>query len=43
VVFSTFAFDSVDQVGVTRKNTSVSPLSPWERVRVRAEPADAVV
>jgi hypothetical protein len=28
-------FDSIDQVGVTRKNNSVSPLSLRERVRVR--------
>jgi len=29
------AFDSVSQVGVFRPNTSVSPLSLWERARVR--------
>ncbi|PRB48576.1 hypothetical protein CQ009_17175 [Pseudomonas sp. MYb2] len=28
-------FDSDFQVGVQRKDTSVSPLSHWERVRVR--------
>ncbi len=28
-------FDSVSQVGVTLKNSSVSPLSLRERVRVR--------
>jgi hypothetical protein len=28
-------FDSIFQVGVTLKNTAVSPLSPRERVRVR--------
>jgi len=27
--------DSVSHVGVPRTNTSVSPLSLWERVRVR--------
>jgi hypothetical protein len=29
-------FDWIFHVGVTRKNTSVSPLSLWERARVRA-------
>jgi hypothetical protein len=28
-------FGLVFQVGVTRKNNSVSPLSLWERARVR--------
>jgi hypothetical protein len=28
-------FDSVFQVGVTRENTSISPLHLWERARVR--------
>jgi hypothetical protein len=28
-------FDSIFQVGVTLKNTAVSPLSPRERARVR--------
>ncbi len=28
-------FDSVFQVGVVSPNTSVSPLSLWERARVR--------
>jgi hypothetical protein len=28
-------FSSVFHVGVSRTNTSVSPLSLWERVRVR--------
>ncbi|WP_191630959.1 hypothetical protein [Pseudomonas fluorescens] len=28
-------FDAMLQVGVTRKNNSVSPLSLWERARVR--------
>ena len=35
VGISKFEFDSVFHVGVTRPNTSVSPLSLWERVRVR--------
>jgi len=30
-----FEFDSVFQVGVLGTFTSVSPLSLWERVRVR--------
>jgi hypothetical protein len=33
--FSKLEFDSISQVDVTRKNTSVSPLSLRERVRVR--------
>jgi hypothetical protein len=28
-------FDSIFQVDVERKKTSISPLSPWERARVR--------
>ncbi|VVO32520.1 hypothetical protein PS718_05095 [Pseudomonas fluorescens] len=32
---STLEFDSVSHVGVPLANTSVSPLSLWERVRVR--------
>jgi hypothetical protein len=36
VRFSNLAFNSVFQVGVTCTNTSVSPLSLWERARVRA-------
>jgi hypothetical protein len=33
--FSKFEFDSVSHVGVCLPNTSVSPLSPGERARVR--------
>jgi hypothetical protein len=33
--FSSPEFDWIFQVGVIRKNISVSPLSLWERVRVR--------
>ncbi|EJM29858.1 hypothetical protein PMI23_04922, partial [Pseudomonas sp. GM24] len=29
-------FDWIFQVGVTRKNNAISPLSLWERARVRA-------
>jgi hypothetical protein len=32
---SDFEFDSILQVGVRRTDTSVSPLSLWERARVR--------
>jgi hypothetical protein len=35
VSLSEFEFDSVFHVGVTLPNTTVSPLSLWERVRVR--------
>jgi hypothetical protein len=34
-VFSNPEFNSVFQVGVASPNTTVSPLSLWERVRVR--------
>jgi hypothetical protein len=33
--FSSPEFDWIFQVGVVRENISVSPLSLWERVRVR--------
>jgi hypothetical protein len=36
VCFLRLEFDSIFQVGVTCKNTTVSPLSLWERARVRA-------
>jgi hypothetical protein len=35
VCFSTLEFDSVSHVGATLKCASVSPLSLWERARVR--------
>jgi hypothetical protein len=33
---SRLEFGSIDQVGVTRMSTAVSPLYLWERARVRA-------
>jgi hypothetical protein len=36
VGFSNPEFNSIFHVGVTRINNPVSPLSPWERARVRA-------
>jgi hypothetical protein len=33
--FSDLEFDWIFQVGVTRKNNAISPLSLWERARVR--------
>jgi hypothetical protein len=35
VGFSEFKFDSVSHVGVPLPNTAISPLSLWERARVR--------
>jgi hypothetical protein len=34
-LFSGFEFDWIFQVGVPRKNTTISPLSLWERAKVR--------
>jgi hypothetical protein len=31
-------FDSISQVDVSRPDNSVSPLSLWERARVRVSP-----
>jgi hypothetical protein len=40
--FSESEFDSVFHVGVALPNTSVSPLSLWEKVRVRGYFADTI-
>jgi hypothetical protein len=42
VGLSKFAFNSDFHVGVTLPNTSISPLSLWERVRVRGYFADTI-
>ncbi|VVQ12031.1 hypothetical protein PS925_03598 [Pseudomonas fluorescens] len=42
VGLSKFAFNSDFHVGVTLPNTSISPLSLWERARVRGYFADTI-
>ena len=42
VCFSKLEFNAVSHVGVPCPNTSISPLSLGERVRVRGDSADTI-